>query len=55
MKHPRGIIGIKELLQPYSNEEKLQRMKQILLEKEKEKKKDGETKQTKERKNDFKA
>ena len=44
MKHPRGIIGIKELIQPYSNEEKLQRMKQILLEKEKENKKNEEEK-----------
>ena len=41
MKDRGGIIGIKELLQPYTNEEKLQRMKEILLEKEKEKKKRG--------------
>ncbi|MAL43676.1 MAG: hypothetical protein CME98_06655 [Hyphomonas sp.] len=44
MKNRGGIIGIKELLQPYTNEEKLQRMKEILLEKEKEKKKNEEEK-----------
>ena len=44
MKDRGGIIGIKELLQPYTNEEKLQRMKEILLEKEKEKKKNEEEK-----------
>ena len=47
MKNRGGIIGIKELLQPYTNEEKLQRMKQILLEKEKEKKKNEEEKKKK--------
>ena len=44
MKNRGGIIGIKELLQPYTNEEKLQRMKEILLEKEKEKKRNEEEK-----------
>ena len=44
MKNRGGIIGIKELLQPYTNEEKLQRMKEILLEKEKEKKNNEEEK-----------
>ena len=48
MKRYEGVMGIKDLLRPYTDDEKLQKYKEI---KKEEKKKDGETnKQIKEKK-----